>query len=60
MPFPGKQGWAILTKDKAQRLTPLERVNLITYNIGQFAFSKGNYNGAEMAEMLRKNLPRYG
>jgi len=56
--FVGQRGWIVLTKDKGQRYTPLERTQLETNRIKQFAFSSGNINGQEMAEILKKNLRR--
>ncbi|MDO8432283.1 MAG: hypothetical protein Q7S58_07720 [Candidatus Binatus sp.] len=56
MPLPGKNSWAVLTKDKAQMLIPLELENIIKHELGRFAFSSGNFTGAEMAKMLEKHL----
>src|SRR5208282_4787744 len=56
LPFPGSRDWAVLTKDKAQRFTPLEKASITQHLLKIFAFSSGNLNGAEMAELLRVNL----
>jgi hypothetical protein len=56
--FPGNNGWPILTKDKAQRYTPLEKAKIIKHKLKIFAFSSGNLKGATMAELLRLNLRR--
>jgi hypothetical protein len=58
MPLPGKKSWAVLTKDKAQRLIRLELENIIKFELGRFAFSSGSFTGAEMAGMLEKHLRR--
>jgi hypothetical protein len=57
-PFPGSHGWAVLTKDKAQRFTPLEKASIVQHQLKIFAFSSGNLSGAEMADLLRINLRR--
>jgi hypothetical protein len=54
--FVGERGWIVLTKDKGQRYSPLEKKELQTYQIKQFAFHSGNLSGAEMAEILGQNL----
>jgi len=56
--LPGFTGWPILTKDKAQRYTPLEKAKILKYKLKIFAFSSGNLKGAAMAELLRINLRR--
>jgi hypothetical protein len=58
LPFPGKNGWAVLTKDKAQRFTPLEKAKIVEHSLKIFAFSSGNLNGADMAALLKTNLRR--
>jgi hypothetical protein len=58
LPLPGRNGWAVLTKDKAQRFTPLEKASIIQHSLKIFAFSSGNLSGVEMADLLRTNLSR--
>jgi PIN domain-containing protein len=54
--LPGRRGWAVLTKDKAQRYSPLEKAKIIEHKLKIFAFSSGNLSGAEMADLLQINL----
>jgi hypothetical protein len=58
LPMPGNNGWPVLTKDKAQRYTPLEKALIVKRCLKIFAFSSGNLNGAEMADLLKANLVR--
>jgi len=58
LPLPGGNGWPVLTKDKAQRFTPLEKARIIEHSLKIFAFSSGNLSGSEMAELLKTNLRR--
>ena len=52
MPFVGKQGWVLLTKDKKIRFNELERSAIRRYRVREFYLASGNYSGAEMAAML--------
>jgi hypothetical protein len=52
LPFIGKRGWVLLTKDKRIRYNELEKAAVRQNKIREFYFSSGNYSGAEMAEML--------
>lgn len=52
LPFVGKEGWVLLTKDKRIRFNELERSAIQRYRVREFYFTGGNYSGAEMAEML--------
>jgi len=58
LPFPGNKGWPVLTKDKAQRFTPLEKAKIVEHRLKIFAFSSGNLSGTDMADLLRRNLRR--
>jgi hypothetical protein len=58
LPFPGNKGWPVLTKDKAQRFTPLEKTKIVEHSLKIFAFSSGNLSGADMAALLKTNLRR--
>jgi hypothetical protein len=58
LPFPGSKGWPVLTKDKAQRFTPLEKTQIVEHLLKIFAFSSGNLSGADMADLLKGNLRR--
>jgi hypothetical protein len=58
LPVPGLLCWPVLTKDKAQRYSPLEKSRLTSYGLRVFAFSSGNLSGAEMAALLKSNLRR--
>ena len=57
LPFVGKQGWIVLTKDKRIRFNQLEKTAVRRYRVRQFYFSSGNYSGAEMAEILIAAMP---
>jgi hypothetical protein len=52
LPFVGKQGWLLITKDKRIRFNELERIAVLTNNVREFYFTSGNYTGLEMAAML--------
>ena len=52
LPFVGKEGWVLLTKDKRIRFNELERSAIQRYRVREFYFTGGNYSGVEMAEML--------
>ncbi|MGO9607978.1 MAG: hypothetical protein ACLQAT_32015 [Candidatus Binataceae bacterium] len=56
--LPGEKGWAVLTKDKAQRYSPLEKAKIIKHKLKIFAFSSGNLSGEDMAALLKENLRR--
>jgi hypothetical protein len=56
LPLPGRRGWAVLTKDKAQRYSPLEKAKIIEHKLKIFAFSSGNLTGDDMAALLETNL----
>jgi len=58
LPLPGRNGWPVLTKDKALRYTPLEKTKIVEHLLKIFAFSSGNLNGADMADLLKTNLRR--
>jgi PIN domain-containing protein len=57
LPLVGKNGWALLTKDKRIRFNELERAAVVTHRVREFYFTSGNYSGAEMAEILVGALP---
>jgi PIN like domain len=56
--LPGERGWAVLTKDKAQRYSPLEKAKILEHQLKIFAFSSGNLSGGDMAALLKANLRR--
>jgi hypothetical protein len=56
LPFVGQRRWIVLTKDKAQRYTPLELDQIKKHSIRQFSFSSGNMNKAKMADILKARL----
>jgi hypothetical protein len=58
LPFPASKGWPVLTKDKAQRFTPLEKAKIIEHRLKIFPFSSGNLSGADMADLLKAKLSR--
>jgi hypothetical protein len=58
LPLPGRKGWAVLTKDKGLRYSPLEKAKIIEHKWKIFAFSSGNLSADEMGDLLRPNLAR--
>jgi hypothetical protein len=52
LPFVGKHGWLLVTKDKRIRFNELEKSAIQRYRVREFYFASGNYSGAEMATML--------
>jgi len=52
LPFVGKHGWVLLTKDKKIRFNELEKSAIRRNRVREFYFASGNYSGAEMADML--------
>ena len=56
-PLSAKKGWLLVTKDKKIRYNELEKAAVLHYRVRAFYFSSGNYNGAEMAEILAAALP---
>ena len=56
--LPGRNGWPVLTKDKAQRFTPLEKAQIVQHRLKIFAFSSGNLSGSDMAALLKTHLRR--
>lgn len=56
--YVGERAWAVLTKDKRNRFNQWERTAVLTMRIREFYFGSGNFSGAEMAETLKKALPK--
>lgn len=52
LPFVGRQGWVLLTKDKKIRFNELKKSAIQRNRVREFYFASGNYSGAEMAEIL--------
>lgn len=57
LPFVGRNGWILITKDKRIRFNELEKNAVIAYRVREFYFTSGNHSGAEMAAMLVTALP---
>jgi hypothetical protein len=57
LPFVGEKGWVLVTKDKKIRYNELEKAAVLQNRVREFYFSSGNFNGAEMAEILVTALP---
>ncbi len=53
----GRQGWIVLTKDRAIRWRAVECTVLMTVGVRAFALTSGNLQGKEMAEIFVKALP---
>ena len=56
--FVDERDWIVITKDKSQRLQPVEKTELQKHRIKQFAFQSGNLSASEMAmaNLLKANL----
>ncbi len=52
LPFVGRSGWLLVTKDKRMRFNELEKAAILRYRVREFYFTSGNYSGAGMALML--------
>ena len=57
LPFVGKSGWIVLTKDKRNRYNEWEKLAVQTFSVREFYFGSGNFTGKEMAESLVRALP---
>lgn len=53
----GRQGWAVLTRDKRIRYRPLEKMALQGAGVRSFVFTGGNVRLEETAEILARALP---
>ena len=58
LPEVAREGWVILTKDKAIRRRPIERNALIASGARTFVLTSGNMRGDEMAQVLIGHLRR--
>lgn len=58
LPVVGRRGWIVLTKDHRIRHNPLEREALLNAGAKTFILTSGQLSGAEMAEILVKQLPK--
>jgi hypothetical protein len=57
LPFVAERAWVVLTKDKRNRYNDLERDALRIHKVREFYFSRGDFNGSEMALALIEALP---
>jgi len=57
LPFIGRNGWILVTKDKRIRFNDLEKEAVVAYRVREFYFTSGNHSGADMALMLVAALP---
>jgi len=53
----GREGWIVLTKDRAIRWRAVECMALMTAGVRAFTLTSGNLQGKEMAEIFVKALP---
>lgn len=53
----GREGWIVLTKDRAIRWRAVECAVLMTAGVRAFTLTSGNLQGKEMAEIFVKALP---
>jgi len=54
----GKNGWVVLTKDKAIRRNVLERVALLDAQVACFMLGRGDLSAGQMAEAFLVAVPR--
>jgi hypothetical protein len=52
--------WIVLTRDKKIRYHASEKRALLAAGVRAFVLSSGNLTGPQMAEAVRKALPRMG
>jgi len=57
LPFVGRNGWILITKDKNIRYNELEKDAIIQYRLREFYFVSGNLNKHDMAQILTTALP---
>lgn len=57
LPFVGRNGWIVLTKDKRNRYNQWEKLAVQKFAVREFYFGSGNFTGKEMAESLVLALP---
>ena len=56
----GRQGWIVLTKDKAIRRRDVELQAVVDANVRMFSLTSGNMTGNEMADVFVENLLKIG
>src|SRR2546426_8606266 len=54
----GGKGWIVLTKDERIRFRTIEREALMNAKVRAFVLTAGNMDGATMAQVLVKALPK--
>ena len=57
LPFVGKRGWIVLTKDRRIRYRTLEKLAVIKAKVAVFTLTAGDLQGAEMAHIFIKAIP---
>lgn len=55
--FAAERSWVVLTKDKRNRYNEFERESVRRFKVREFYFSRGDFNGSEMAHALQLALP---
>jgi len=58
LPFVGRRGWTLLSKDKWSRKRKVERLALESAGVAVFVLSSGDMKGVEMADAFCKAYPR--
>src|SRR5215471_592764 len=53
-----KRGWVVLTKDRRIRFRAIERTALISAGVRAFVLTAGDIDGAAMAAVFVKALPK--
>lgn len=56
----GRQGWIVLTKDKAIKKRPIELRAVVVAKVRMFSLSSGNWTGEEMAALFAENRLKMG
>jgi len=58
IPYVAQKGWAIITKDRAQDMTPIELLLLYRNNAKRYLISGGKLKGEEIAKRIISNYKR--
>lgn len=58
LPQVGAKGWYVITKDKGIKHHKLELASVVRHKVGMFVLSAGEMKGEQMAEVIRKALPK--
>ncbi len=57
LPYVGRNGWALFTRDQNIRYQSIEHSQVVRYNVREFVFKAGNLRKEELASVLVDALP---